>query len=83
MPLAALKGFLLQRALEWMRLCKWRQRFQPFLVGWRTRNAKPQASGSGSFQLRNPSLIVFAALFETAGLKLMQNLPLRFFDRWG
>jgi hypothetical protein len=29
------------------------------------------------------SRMAFAALFETAGLKLMKNLPLRFFDRRG
>jgi hypothetical protein len=37
----------------------------------------------GSFQRRNVSRIAFAALFETAGLKLMKNFPLRFFDLLG
>ncbi|MCU1252991.1 MAG: hypothetical protein JWQ49_6020 [Edaphobacter sp.] len=37
----------------------------------------------GRFQLRNVSRIAFAALFETAGLKLMKNFPLRFFDLLG
>ena len=37
----------------------------------------------GSFQLRKVSRIAFAAWFETAGLKLMKYLPLRFFDRLG
>ena len=37
----------------------------------------------GSFQLRKVSRIAFAALCETAGLKLMKYLPLRFFDRLG
>jgi len=37
----------------------------------------------GRFQLRILSFMAFAALFETAGLKLMKNFPLRFFDLRG
>ena len=37
----------------------------------------------GSFQLRNVWRIAFAARFDTAGLKLMKNFPLRFFDLRG
>jgi len=37
----------------------------------------------GRFQLRILSRIAFAALFETAGLKLMKYFPLRFFDLLG
>ena len=37
----------------------------------------------GRFQLRKVSRMAFAALFETAGLKLMKNFPLRFFDLRG
>jgi hypothetical protein len=32
------------------------------------------------FQLRISARIAFTALSETAGLKLMKNFPLRFFD---
>ena len=35
------------------------------------------------FQLRISTRIAFTALAETAGLKLMKNLPLRFFDLRG
>jgi hypothetical protein len=37
----------------------------------------------GRFQRRKVSRIAFAAWFETAGLKLMKNFPLRFFDLLG
>src|SRR5207249_6769813 len=36
-----------------------------------------------SFQLRNLSRIAFAAWFDTAGLKLMKNFPLRFIELLG
>jgi hypothetical protein len=37
----------------------------------------------GGFQRRIVSRMVLAALFETAGLKLMKNFPSRFFDLLG
>jgi len=37
----------------------------------------------GRFQLRIVSRMVLAALFETAGLKLMKNFPLRVFELLG
>jgi hypothetical protein len=49
----------------------------------RDRSAIALSLRFGSFQLRNVSRIAFAALFETAGLKLMKYLLLRFFDRLG
>jgi len=37
----------------------------------------------GRFQLRISARMAFTALSETAGLKLMKNFPLRFFDLLG
>jgi len=49
----------------------------------RDRSSRLLSLRRGRFQLRIVSRMVFAALFETAGLKLMKNFPLRFFDLLG
>jgi hypothetical protein len=49
----------------------------------RDRSSRLLALRRGRFQLRIGSRMVLATLFESAGLKLMKNFPLRFFDLLG
>jgi hypothetical protein len=49
----------------------------------RDRSSRALSLRRGRFQLRMVSRMAFAALLETAGLKLMKNRPLRFFDLRG